>query len=339
MTATVTPGRPATDRLLVALVYLAGLLAGALTGGGVLSLVEAASPPFPALMALRLLEGASHLAIVVAAPPVMAAAASDAARPSVMGLWATFMGVGFAAMGLVAGPVLAAGGTAALFALHGLAMLALAALLWRRLPHVALAGRGAPGGLLAAHRAVYTAPRRAAPALGFVWYTLMYVSLLTFLPPRLGPAAAVALPLASLVGTLAGGTLAGRIPPRTVLLSGFAGTAVLLPACWLLPPAAGLATAAAGFAVMGLVPAATFASVPVLNPAPQDQARASGAIAQMGNVGSTLGTPLFALALAGGDPGGLNALIVALCACGMAAVLLGHRAIARAAAPRPGCPA
>ena len=60
-------------------------------------------------------------------------------------------------------------------------------------------------------------------------------------------------------------------------------------------PLAWLALAGA----MGLIQGASFAAVPQLNAKPAQQAQANGAMAQMGNIGNTSGTPIMAAALAG----------------------------------------
>jgi len=48
-------------------------------------------------------------------------------------------------------------------------------------------------------------------------------------------------------------------------------------------------------ASLGIVQGASFAAIPQLNPLPQDRARATGAIAQLDNLGTTTVTPLLAL--------------------------------------------
>ena len=50
---------------------------------------------------------------------------------------------------------------------------------------------------------------------------------------------------------------------------------------------------------LGLVQGASFAAIPALNPEPGARAQAAGAIAQLGNVGTTLGTPLLGALIAG----------------------------------------
>ena len=63
----------------------------------------------------------------------------------------------------------------------------------------------------------------------------------------------------------------------------------------------------------GLSGGGSFALIPFLNEEPAQQARANGALAQMGNLGATLGPPGFALAISGLGGVGL-AVCVLLCA-------------------------
>ncbi|WP_438975838.1 MFS transporter, partial [Roseicyclus sp.] len=77
---------------------LAALGLSALAGGA-----QALLPAFPILIALRVVEGAGHLVLVVAIPTLMAGLAAPRVRGLVMGLWATFFGVGFALAALVVG--------------------------------------------------------------------------------------------------------------------------------------------------------------------------------------------------------------------------------------------
>ena len=59
-----------------------------------------------------------------------------------------------------------------------------------------------------------------------------------------------------------------------------------------------------------MVPGASFAAIPHLNPDPADRVRATGAIAQMGNIGTTAGPPIFAVALGSAGVGGFLSLLV-----------------------------
>ena len=302
-------------------VLLTGLVAGACLSGA-----EALLPAFPAFMALRLAEGAAHLCIVVSAPTLMAAASSARDRPVVMGLWGTFFGVGFAIAATAAPPLIAAFGAPGVYLAHGAALLLLAVLLAPRLPPPGI--RPPPEkGFVARHLAIYRNPRTSAPALGFLWHTLMFLGLLTYMPGFLGGWTAPVLPLVALVGTMGAGALARRIDPHRIVMAGFVLTilgAALLAA---VPDGARLWVALPFFVILGLAPGASFAMIPDLNQVSADQARANGALAQLGNVGTASSTPLFALTLGAGlaGPAMLSAVLAAL---GLGAVWLIHRKIA-----------
>lgn len=315
------PERAAEVPLLISAVGVVGIVLGVVAGaqvgrigvrrslafalllGGAASLAQGMQLPFWLLLVTRFAEGLSHLVIVVAAPTLMAAAASDRDRPAVMGLWGMFFGVSFAALAMVLPALLAAGGVAAVALAQGVALLVVAAALVPRLPPAPTptAVPAPPEGFLAAHRAAYGTPRRLAPAAGFLWHTLAYIALLTYLPAALPPGAPAVLPLASLAGTFGAGALSRWVPPARIVLLSFAATPPLMAATLAAPPALAIPVAALTFVVMGLVPGASFAAVPWFNPgSPDDQARANGAIAQLGNVGTTCGTPLLAASIAAG---------------------------------------
>ncbi|SHI32188.1 Predicted arabinose efflux permease, MFS family [Palleronia salina] len=339
--------RPLTAvAFLVSVLGVVGIVGGVLAGGVVaafgarrvllaclwlgaaLSAVQAIPLPFPVYVALRVIEGVSHLGIVVAAPPLMAAAATDRDRPLAMAVWASFFGVSFALFAVAAPPILATGGMAALTAAHAMGMAGIALVLAARLER----STRAPLRLdpVAAHVEIYTSPRLMAPGLGFVFYTLAFVALVTLLPAALGrPQLAVSLPLIALLGTFGAGPLMRRMAPDVVAALGFvltAATAILLLAGW---DDAALPL----FLVMGLVPAASFAMIPDLNDTLPDRARATGCIAQMGNVGTTLGTPVFAAAYAVAGLPGMMAALLAACAAGLGVTLLMRR-IVRASLPQ-----
>lgn len=304
-----TFARPLTGvSVLVSLVGLVGLVFGAMAGGvaagfgpgrtflgglvlgGVLSLVQVMPMPFWAFAATRVVEGMSHLALVVGGPPLMAAAASDRDRPLVMGLWALFFGGSLAISAQVFPAILGTGGLALLFGLHGAAMLVLAAMLWRRVPRIPRQAVSLDP--VATHAAIYSHLRRVAPALGFVCYTFLFVACVAILPEALSrPSLAFVLPLITLTTTLAGGALCRRFRPDAVVAAGFAGTALGLGGAALGLPGA----VEAALAFMGLIPGASFAAIPALNDTPQDRALATGAIAQLGNLGTMSGTPVLAL--------------------------------------------
>ena len=286
----------------------------AVAGSGTLSLALAVPMPFGLFLTLRVFEGAGHLALVVALPTMMAAAAGPGMRSVVMAIWGTFFGVGFAIGAVAVPPLLGLGGLGAVHAAHGLAMLALWPALWVMLPRIIAGGAPLPR-YAAAHRAIYTSPRRSAPGVGHGIYAGLFLASVTFLPVTLGlPWLAAALPLVNLSGTFAAGFLARVIAPGRIVTGGFAVAAILFAALWLAP---GAILALLALTATGFVAGAGFAAVPDLNAAPQDQARANGAMAQLGNAGNFVGTPLFALVVAAGVAPA--ALAFAVCALGAVA--------------------
>ncbi len=293
--------------------------------GALLSALEALLPAYPVLLALRAAEGVSQLAVVVAAPVLIAQIAPLAWRAFALALWSTFFGLSFALTALIAPSLLAFGGPAALLLAHAVYMAVQAALLWPLLP----ADRPGPAALRLAelpalHLAIYRSPRIAAPAFGFVFYTVSYVALLTLLPPLLGAwrdAVAFALPLVSIGCSLTLGVwLVRRIGAVRAAQLGFAlgGLAVLaMAAFWSRPGAAVGAILAIGGA-LGLVQGASFAAIPELNASDEDRTWAAGAIAQLGNLGTASGTPILAALIAALGWRGVVVFLAPVCLAGIA---------------------
>lgn len=297
----------------------------ALVLGAAVSAVQAWFPPFGVMMASRVLEGASHLAIVVVGPTAIAAVASPARQGLAMSLWSTFFGLTYAVLFAVAPPLVAAAGPSALFLAHSGWMLAMAAVLFVLMPRDPARAPAVPGGWLRRHLEIYASPRIAAPATGFVCYTVTYVALLTLLPgavtPGWGQAVGVAMPLVSIAVSLSLGVwLLGRVPAVRVVQAGFAaalvGGAVLVLGWGQGPVELTGALMLAG--ALGLVQGASFAAIPQLNASAADRAGASGAIAQLGNLGTTTGTPLLALLLVQAGLTGLALFILGFSALGIA---------------------
>jgi hypothetical protein len=118
-----------------------------------------------------------------------------------------------------------------------------------------------------------------------------------------------------------------RMPAVRVILWGFALGLAIAPFL-----GAGLVPAVALFAALGLVQGASFAAVPELNATARDRALANGALAQMGNAGNLLGTPVMLAALSAGGMAGPVALVMAAYAAAIAAHLGFARLRRRAAA-------
>lgn len=315
-----------TAGLLVERAGLRRTLVGGLLLGAALSAAEAALPAFPLMMALRTVEGLSQLAIVVAGPVLIAQIALPRWQGLAMSLWATFFAVSFALTALIAPPLLAWGGLAGLLLAHAGYLAGFALLLWPLLP--ADTPAATPPLRLASlpglHAAIYRSPRMAAPAAGFVFYTVTYVALLTLLPPLmgpLGPATALLMPLVSIAASLLLGVwLIRRVGAvRTAQLGFVVGlvASLALWAFWSEPPAAFAAILLLGLA-LGLAQGASFACIPELNASAEGRARAAGAVAQLGNLGTASGTPILAALVAGLGPLGVVAFTAPFCAAGVA---------------------
>lgn len=320
--------------MLVARIGFRRTLIWALALGAAISLAQSLLPPLPAMLALRIAEGATHLAIVVAAPTLIAQVAPDRIRPAALTLWGTFFGVAFAVTALIGVPVARQFGPAPLFAAHALWMAVMALLLARLVPAdtptiTEGTARLTLPGLLRRHVQIYRSPFLAAPAWGWLFYTLTFVAILAVWPPLLPPQAATLAatlsPLGAIVVSMTlGVALLRRRSAIQVVLLGFAlaaGLALLLP---LAPQSA--APAIALFAALGLVQGASFTAIAQLNDTAETRALANGALAQMGNLGNMLGTPLMLAVLGLAGPPGLTAVFVA-CYC---AAFLTHLALDRA---------
>lgn len=291
--------------MLVARVRYRRALLGALWLGAFVSLGQALLPPLPLMLGLRVIEGISHLAIVVAAPTLIAQIATDRQRGLALTLWGTFFGVAFAVMAWVGRPFALTAGIPALFALHAAYMAGFALYLaprLRKLPEEGDIPAFSLATILNTHKAIYTSPRIVAPAAGWLFYTFCFVSILTVLPPYLDASVRAlvmgAMPLVSIAVSMTLGVVLLRyISAVNVVIAGFAASALCMVWLWAIP--AGVTACLALAAAMGLIQGASFAAVPQLNTGAQAQTQANGAMAQMGNLGNTLGTPVMAMALAG----------------------------------------
>lgn len=107
-----------TAGLIVTRVGFRTMLLMGLILGAVITLIEAILPPLPIMMALRLVEGASHLIITVAAPTLIAQITAARFLPVAMTLWSTFFGVAYALTAVIGPPLIAAYGLPSIFVAH-----------------------------------------------------------------------------------------------------------------------------------------------------------------------------------------------------------------------------
>lgn len=270
-------------------------------------LVEGYAP----LIASRVLEGAGFLAMAVAGPGLVSAAAAPADRRFAIGVWATFMPAGAGLAMLLSPPLLASVGWRGLWALVA-AVLALAALAtWLQRAHYAAAAPAPLRGSAGAAVALLRQPLAWLLALAFGCWAIQHFSLIVWLPTFLmeqrgmtsGAAAALTalMLLVNVPGNLIGGALVQRGLPRGRLIAA-AHAATGLCAMGLLHEGFGdglryglcLALSFIG----GLIPAAVMSSSTVLARQPVQIGVLQGLIMQGSQLGQFIGTPAIAAVVA-----------------------------------------
>jgi MFS family permease len=299
-----------------------GLFLGAIT-----SFAQVFLLPFWGMIALRAIEGISHLAITVAAPTLIASYASDNFRTYAMTLWGTFFGVAFAAMSVISPAILSNGGFDQLFLYHGIYMLLMGAVLFVCMPNpranLSVKEKPAPDtNFLTAHIEAYRSPFIAAPAIGWTFYTLTFVAMMTLLPQFISDDQKLfvigAMPITSIIASLTLGTFLLRIMSAVgVVMIGFAFAFAVSIAMLFTGINAWMAILI--YIGLGLVQGATFAAVPQLNKTIEDRSKANGLLVQTGNLGNLFGTPILAAAVGTFDQSGMLTIaclsyILAICA-------------------------
>ncbi|MFV0491929.1 MAG: MFS transporter [Pseudorhodobacter sp.] len=282
------------------------VLVAALAGGAVLSALEALLPPLPLMLLLRIGEGLSHLAIVVAVPVLIAQLAPQKHQSLAMTLWSSFFSISFAFTAFLGLPFAEAHGVGAVFLFHAGYMGLFAVIMLAALPRdgqITLPSLD-PRDLLRRHGQIYASPNLGAPALGFFFYTVIYIAVLTFFPPLIGGewqgVVAITMPLVSIAVSLTlGVALMHRYPAFRVVQGGFALVALVAIPLWFFWGTEVVMFLGAFLlaAILGVVQGASFATVPQLNPGMEERAQASGALAQIGNLGIAVGTPILAFML------------------------------------------
>lgn len=317
----------AADRLGARRTLVAGLaLQGAASAAG------AAAQDATQLIASRLVEGVGFLAVVVAAPALIARVVPATRAAGPMAAWSTFMPAGMALV-LLASPWLLTAGWQALWWVGSALALGYAALAAWCAPRDDGTRATSRGSALPLHRTLL-ARGPLALLLLFMLYAGAWFALFGLLPVVLDgglaatPAQAntlTALAIASAgAGNLAGGALLARGMRPALLVAGALGVSALLALC--------VATASLGdwprywlvvaFAtVAGLVPPALFAEAPWQAPHASTLGLTLGMMMQGNNLGLVAGPAAgAALTAAGGWPA-LAAGAAAMAGTGIAVVL------------------
>ena len=307
--------------------------------GAVLSFVQTLMLPYPLFFITRLFEGVSHLIIIVIAPILITANSAPQHRSITIGLWSTFFGAAFALTSLFAPSIVARFGVHGLLVAQAVFISIMWLLVWltlktdgqeqrvRHLPKMTT--------LFRENIEVYQQFKAILPGLSFMCYTATSVSLMTFIPKFAGDDRlwlTPLLPVLSIMGTFSAGWLAQSLmPPLRLLLCAFASVAVMggvFFAC----VQAGLSVSVVALLLMfvgGLSGGASFALIPYLSHEKLFQVRANGALAQLANVGSTIGPPLFAGAIAHFGVDGLALPLICFALSGVTVVVCAARYLRR----------
>lgn len=302
--------------LLVSLVGFVGILFGAIAGvvvgaissrktliwglfgGAAISAVQGFELSYNLFLATRVLEGISHLAIVVAAPTLIAGLSPPAWRGALLTLWGTFFGVALALLVGLGLPFSQAFGPFALFWAHGVYLALFALIFMGVLPRDEETQALNLRQVWVGQFDLYRSPFLAAPAAGWLFYTFTFISLFTLLPGFVDASHRVmimgAMPLVSIASSLLlGSVMLTRMSAISVVQIGFAASCLCTVALIFLEGHALIILSLS--ACLGLIQGASFAAVPELAASNADRAKANGGLAQMGNLGNTLGTPVLAL--------------------------------------------
>ena len=265
------------------------------------------------LLVGRSLAGLGYLLVVVAAPSLLAATSEPRHQPFTLSLWSTFVPTGIAFCGVAAASLVDRTGWRIVFAIDAVVLASALAVLLVAVPDVGAvrtiepAPRSPPPALPRAQAHGWLGPS-AGLSISFFCFALLFLALAGLLPAYLvghrgmAPEEAGRLIAVATACGIAGSLLAGWMmkhgmtPGRLVaagLVVSTAAAAVGLAAAVPMPLA--IAAFALSFAVGGVVPAATFASVPRLAADSRAIGPLNGLLAQAGSLGSLAGPPLLAL--------------------------------------------
>ena len=270
--------------------------------GIAISLVQALNPVFPVLFLSRIIEGISHLGIVVTAPIIMIIMSSEKHHSIVMGLWSSFFGIAFSVTAWIGKPILQLYSSSALFSIHAIFMAIILVILFFSIKKIDIPNNDDSAlSFIDAHKKVYSNWRTFSPGILFFFHTFMYIALFTFLP-RLSEnentknLLLVILPLISIIGTMIAGIVSQYfISPSKLSIVAYISLLILIFVIKLSFNNNILFVAASTVLILfsGIIQGSVFSLIPNISLTTEDQTNANGAVAQLGNLGSTLGSPVF----------------------------------------------
>ena len=260
----------------------------------------AAASDAATLLAGRTLAGIGYLLVVVAGPSLMAMTAEPRHQPIALSLWGTFVPTGIALAGLVTA-AFANAGWRTIFAVDLVFLAAAVIVAVVAVPNDRSAGRKderPPPGALTSSLPL---------AFAFFCFALLFLALAGLLPAWLverrglapadaGRIAAIATAFGIPGSLLAGSLMRAGVSAGRLAAIGLLGSMALAALCFTaLPLSLTVVGFALSFAIGGLVPAATFASVPQVAASPRAIGPINGLVAQAGSLGSLAGPPLLAV--------------------------------------------
>lgn len=331
------------------------LLAGLCVLGGA-SVAGAFAESAAALMVLRACEGAGLLMAVMPAPGLIRRNVPPRRLAVMLGWWGTYMPTG-SALALLAGPsFIALAGWAAWWLLLAACTLAMAAVVWRRVPAdpvmtatastTAAPSAGTAGAWIGRLRATLSSRGPWLAALSFAVYSGQWLAVIGFLP-SIHAQAGLSVALSGLLSALAaavnmlGNVMSGRLlmagwTPVRSLGTGFAAMALgSVMAFAPLGQDAGLRFAGVLLfsSVGGLIPGTLFALSVRLAPSGQTVSTTVGLMQQLSALGQFAGPPL--VAAAASMVGGWQQTWVLTGACSVAGGLLAWMIARTLEAPAP----
>ncbi|MDI1285556.1 MAG: MFS transporter [Reyranella sp.] len=255
------------------------------------------------LLGARGLAGIGYLLVVVASPSLMAVISEPRHPPFTLSLWGTFAPAGIALSGIAAASLVGRAGWRMVFAVDGVVLVLAFVIAIVAVPDIRAVRQAGPG--VAARCWL----RPALPlSIAFFCFALVFLALAGLLPAYLvahrglaaeeaGHLVAIATAFGIAGSLLAGWMMRRGVAPGRLTAAGLMASTVV--AAFAFSMAAPVPLAIAGFtlsfALGGLVPAATFASVPRLAADASAIGPINGLLAQAGSLGSLAGPPLLAL--------------------------------------------
>lgn len=282
------------------------------------SLLGAFAGSIDLLLVWRFLEGLGFIIVTVSIPTLVLRVTELSNRHRAMTIWSCYMPAGAGAMMLVAAVILPGTSWRAAWLMAAAASLVmLIALLLRAVPRRELDAQPANRRPILHEMAeVATSGGPLAIAVCFGAYSCCWLAIVGFLPTlqveRLGFSTATAAIVTAVVtavnvgGNLLAGVLLQRGLPRATVI---AGAAISMAFCAAgifidgVPDLWRLVLAGIYSAVIGLVPGALFAGLPVHSPRPELVGASTGLLMQGSNIGGLIGPPITgALVASGGWP-------------------------------------